>query len=171
MTRGCSICQRAPAKKATCCGQRLCADHETSHDCPRAAELTAIASDPKRRRAWLAERKHEDALTTDVIDALNKVPGVRVRRTKRRQGARSSDDLDGVLDVAGHAAPDGIAIYVEMKKDHADGCGCPSCAGQRDFGKQAAAAGCVVVLNVRSVAAAVDGVRMGLARARGRSAA
>lgn len=169
MTRGCLLCQRAPAKKAPCCGQKLCDEHRASsaaHSCPRQAELRAITSDPKRRKEWLRENAPEEAVTTAALRALNTLPGVSVWRTKRRQGPRKSDELDGVLDVTGYAAPEGIALFVETKREHKDDCLCSTCAAQRDFAARAAAAGCVVVTGVRTVQAAVDAVRLGLARAR-----
>lgn len=168
MTRGCAICQRAPAKKAVCCSQKLCEEHTMDHPCPRAAELLAMT--PQDVKRWKEENAPEEALATQVLAELNKLPGVTMWRTKRRQGARRSDDLDGVLDLGGHAAPDGIAVYVELKRDHKDDCGCRSCASQRDFAARAQGAGCVVVLGVRSLRQAVDGVKMGLARARAREA-
>jgi hypothetical protein len=164
MIRGCAICQHSPAKKSVCCGQRLCDGCLLAHPCPRAAELLAMAPDDVKR--WKEENAPEEELTTQMIRALNVLAGVTVWRTKRKQGARKSDDLDGVLDIGGHAAPDGVAIYVEAKRNHKDGCVCASCESQRDFAARAVAAGCVVVLGVRTVQQAIDGVRMGLARAR-----
>ena len=165
MTRGCTLCQHSPATKSVCCGQRLCESCTFAHPCPRAAELLAMTPDQVRR--WKLDHAPEDALGSQVLRGLNLIAGVRMRRTKRRQGARKSDDLDGVLDLSGHAAPDGIAIYVELKRNHPDDCACPSCGDQRDFAERAAADGCVVVTGVRSVQQAIDGVRMGLARRRG----
>jgi len=122
---------------------------------------------PDQVRRWKKENAPEEEFTTQVIRALNLLAFVTVWRTKRRQGARKSDDLDGVLDIGGHAAPDGIAIYVETKRSCKDGCVCASCTAQRVFAERATGAGCVVVTGVRSVQQAVDGVRMGLARRRG----
>lgn len=119
---------------------------------------------PAQVREWKRANEPEEAMTTQAITELNKVAGVTVWRTKRRQGPRAKDELDGVLDIGGFAAPEGIAVYVEMKRNHKDDCLCGSCADQRDFAARAAAAGCVVVTGVRSVQQAVDGVRMGLAR-------
>jgi hypothetical protein len=168
MIRGCAICQRSPAKKAVCCGQKLCEEHEVAHPCPHAAELLAMT--PKDVARWRKENAPETAFTTQVRDALNLLPGVTVWRTKRQPKAHQKDDTTSVLDLSGFAAPDGVAIFVETKKDHKDDCRCVTCEDQRDFAARAAAAGCVVVTGVRTVQQAIDGVRMGLARARGRAA-
>jgi hypothetical protein len=169
MTHGCVICQRAPAKKSVCCEQKLCEAHEIAHPCPRTAALLAMTPDDVKR--WKEENAPEEELTTQVLRALNLLAGVTVWRTKRKQGPRKSDDLDGVLDIGGHAAPEGIAIYVETKRTCKDGCACSSCTAQRLFAARAVGAGCVVVLGVRTVQQAIDGVRMELARARARRAA
>ena len=50
-------------------------------------------------------------------------------------------------------------------------CGCDSCAAQREWGALLVASGGVYVADVRNVQQAVDGVRMGLARARAKGAA
>ncbi len=171
MIRGCATvgCPNPGAKRAKCCGLKLCPACVDKHPCPWAAELNAIADDPKRRKEWLAAHTPEESLTTQALEAINKLPGVEVRRTKRRQGARKSDELDGVLDISGDAAPDGRAIYVEMKRDHPDDCQCRGCVNQRDFAARAEARGCVVVLGARTAQQAVDGVRFGLAVARRRA--
>lgn len=168
MKRGCDTptCQR-PATKAKCCSARLC---DACIDTHRHPELDAIAMDPKRLAQWRAENAPEQRLTADVVDALNQVPGLFAWRTKlgRRGG---NNEMSGVLDVSGVAAPDGRAFYVETKKVHPDACTCPSCVDQRDFAARVNGAGGVAVLGARTVSQAVDGVRMGLARARGKSEA
>lgn len=169
MTRGCSLatCQRASTGRCPWCKLRFCAEHELRHDCPPQQAIARAADDPTLKRRALAERAPEETLTTQVIAALQStVPGL-WRRTKRRQGNRSSDDADGVLDIEGIAAPDGIHCEVETKNDHRDGCACRPCASQRDRAEQVRGAGGVAVLGVRDVQAAVDGVRMELARKRG----
>lgn len=174
MTRGCSIpsCQRTPAKKAVCCGMKLCETHaETAaaHSCPRAAELRRIAADPKLLREWRAQNAPEQQLATALVERLNLISGVHVTAidsggARQRNGQRPEP---GMSDVIGWAAPEGIFIGVETKNTHKDDCGCDSCTAQRAWGARLRAAGGVYVDRVRSVNQGVDGVRFGLARRRG----
>jgi len=159
----CEVCT-GRAKKAPCCDRLLCSVCVEVHTCPRGEELGRIASDPKALAKWRRDHAPEESLTTLTIAALNKLPGVKVWRTKRKQGARAKDELNGVLDIGGHVAPFGLAIYVENKGAHKAGCSCPSCADQRYFAAEARAAGCIVVEDVREPAQAVDGVLEQLAR-------
>lgn len=173
MTRGCEIvgCGAGKAKKAICCGMRLCEVHGASnaaHDCPEAKRLLETASDPVRKKQWLADRAPEEELTSLVIEALNKLPGVTVWRSKRKQGPRASNEADSVPDIIGYAHQDARFIGVETKRTCPPNCerdGC-SCGRQKGWGAQLAAAGGVFVGDARTVQQAVDGVRMGLARAR-----
>jgi hypothetical protein len=166
VTRGCTICQRGPAKKSVCCGQRLCDEHAESakaHRCPRAAEL--LAADPKR---WRAANEPEQQLATALVERLNLVPGVHVTAidsggARQRNGQRPEP---GMSDIIGWAAPEGIFIGVETKNTHKDSCSCDSCAVQRAWGARLVAAGGVYVAGIRSVQAGVDGVRFALARRR-----
>jgi len=173
MTRGCSIanCQRRPARKAVCCGQRLCEEHAASvkaHACPKAAELLSV--DPRR---WCAANAPEQRLATALVERLNVIPGIHVTAldcggARQRNGQRPER---GMGDVIGWAAPDGIFLALETKNSHQDGCGCDSCITQRAWGARLVAAGGVYVGGVRSVDQGIDGVRMGLARTRGRKGA
>lgn len=156
-----------PAKKVNCVCEPapyLCHWCSDSHRCPSLANVDA--------KAWKKANAPEEALTTAVIADLNAtVAGLTCWRTKRKQGARASDQNDGVLDISGICAPDGIGVYVETKGKHKDGCGCDSCAAQRDFAARVNGAGGVAVLGVRDVMQArAFVVSMLEARRKGRAA-
>lgn len=171
MTRGCTICQCSPAKKAVCCGIKLCEEHASSvkaHNCPRAAELDRVASNPRLLREWRAANEPEQALTIQVLVAVRALADIEEAWQGKKRGVRESDLAPGLPDVCAIARGDARFVGVETKRNHKAGCICPSCEAQRDFGMRLVANGGVYVNDVRSVQAAVEGVRMGLARARGR---
>jgi hypothetical protein len=125
VTRSCALpnCQR-PAKKATCCGQRLCDAHELDHDCPRARELLSMSK--ADARAFLSR---EDSVTVQVVDALNVCPDIELAwQARRRGGVRANDAARAVADVIA-VSRDGIHVEVEMKGSHRDACPCDSCVG------------------------------------------
>jgi len=117
--------------------------------------------------AWKRANEPEQTLTTEVIEALNKLAGVEVWQARRRGGVQANDARSGVPDVIGWSRHGGIFVAVETKRAHPDQHDCPSCNAQRDFGERLVADGGVYVGGVRNVQQAVDGVRMGLARRRG----
>jgi hypothetical protein len=167
VTRGCTICQRAPAKKAICCGQRLCDEHAescTAHDCPTQRALTSMSE--RDVKLWKAANAPEQTLTTAVIVAWNALPEIEFAWQGKKGGIRAHDVAPGLPDVLGYASDDARLCGAETKRNHKDGCGCDSCVAQRDFGARLTAAGGVYVGSVRSVQQAIDGVRMGLARVR-----
>lgn len=178
MTRGCVLpgCGIGPAKKAICCGMRLCGAHSESgaaHDCPEQKRLLEIASSPALKKQWFSDNAPEEELTTLVIAALNKLPGLTVWRSKRKQGPRASTEADSVPDVIGYAHQDARFVGVETKRTCPPNCerdGC-SCGRQKDWGARLTAAGGVWVGDARTVQQAVDGVRLGLARARSKTGA
>jgi len=169
-SKSCDICQRTPTTKCAC-GMRLCVDHESElkHDCAHAKKLDAIASDPKAKREWLRAHEGEESLTSDVVEALNKLPEIEEAwQAKKRGGVRAGQVALRVPDVLAYAKDGAILIGVELKRQHKDDCPCESCVGQKDWGARLRARGGVFVENARTVAQAVDGVKLGLAMARGR---
>jgi hypothetical protein len=166
VTRGCVIanCGRSPAKKAVCCGLKLCESHASSvkaHDCPRVAELNAMTKD--QRRALLTG---EEGITPALVDALNKLPEIEMAwQSRKRGGVRANDAARAVADVT-FIARGGLHGEVELKGSHKDDCPCESCACQRDRAERIRGAGGVYIAGVRTVQGGIDGVRMGLARAR-----
>lgn len=159
---------------------RLCQTHAESgaaHDCPEQKRLLEIASDPTKLKAWKLANAPEEAMRTQIILALNLLPDVHV--TAVDSGHKGGNGLTepGFADIVGRSRPDGIFIAVESKNSHAAGerqkgeCACKSCKAQRAWGASVVEDGGVYVAGVRTVAQAVDGVRIGLARARAKTGA
>lgn len=163
MTTGCVICGDR-CKKSICCSQKLCAAHEPTHDCPRAAQLLAMG--PKQIAQWKKDNAHETSLTTKVLERLKLEPGLIAWRTKLQPGAHEGNANEGVLDISGFAAPDGRVFFIETKASHDAICSCKPCKGQREFVQRVRAAGGVALENVRSAVDVVEKLRTGLARVR-----
>lgn len=171
MTRGCVIpnCQRTPAKKAICCGMRLCEEHASSvkaHDCPRVAELNAMTKD--QRRALLTG---EEGITPQLVDALNALPEIEMAwQSRKRGGVRANDPARAVADIT-FVVRGGLHGELELKGSHKKDCPCRSCTAQRDRGDRIRGAGGVYVDDVRMLQQGVDEVRLAIARARAKESA
>lgn len=162
--RPCAIapCPERARKMACFCSPapELCEVHQIEHACP-------ATPDPK---AWRKANAHENDLTGDLIDALNRESDLSVSRVdsggSRRGGRRLEEP--GIGDIVGLAAPLGIHIELETKKSHTAGCkpSCKPCAAQKVRAAKVARMGGVYVGNVRSVADGLAGVRVGLAEAK-----
>lgn len=178
MIKGCATilaggqCPNPGAKKVNCSCKpppRLCPSCTDTHRC---LWLGEIASDPKKLAQWKRDNAPEEAMTGALVDALNALPDIELAwQSRKRGGFKANDGARSVGDVTAIARdPRGLHVEVELKGSHKDGCGCDSCAAQRARAERINAYG-LYVGPVRTVAQAVDGVRLGLARARGRSAA
>lgn len=170
MSRACVVaaCTKK-GRKSTCCGQTLCEDHAKSvfsHACPRSAELLSMTK--KQAKAFLAQEKD---LRTQVILTANDHQQLRVHLFKfdtghDLRGGRMAER--GAGDIIGYAQEDGLFIAMETKNSHSDHCSCAPCEEQRKWGRAVEIAGGVYVGNVRDLQSALYGLRLGLARARGR---
>lgn len=158
MTRACTNCPALGARRVKCvCAPAplLCDACTDTHRCP--AYATRTLAD------WHREHPREADLTAQVIAALNHLPGVLVWQAKKRGQGKATQE-GHVLDVIGYAAPHAVFLALETKRTHPDSCRCESCKGQRAWAARLGAAGGIVLLGVRDVQRAVDGVRTALAR-------
>lgn len=165
----CTFCPANKGRIRKC----LCPPEKRKPLCPSCAESHGCDITHVNVKEWKKANAPEERLTTQIIEALNLLPGIRVERVDAGGANRSRNSVlrpdPGAADVQGCTAPDGRALYIETKNIHLDGCPCDSCGAQRLWGAARRAQGAVYVANVRSVRAAIDGVRSGLAIARAKT--
>jgi hypothetical protein len=98
----------------------------------------------------------ETALTSAVLSALHKMPGVTAWRCNSGVRGRVRLAPAGTPDIIGYLSS-GRFLGIETKASHKDACACESCAAQRAWGSRAKANG-VLYLRARTVAEAISGL-------------